>query len=204
MRERQASYNGAMVGNWLRRLFFRRLYRQKDIRKPAWDTGVVPPELERFVDSRAPGRAVDLGCGTGTNAVFLAENGWEVTGVDFIPEAIESARRKAADGNVNVTFLLKNVLDVKTQNLDLILDIGCLSGLTPAARRIMFQRIPEMLASGGSFLGYGFEQPYGPFKSGVSQRDFTLLDKNLEKLWRVDGVDSSNGRRSFWVEYRRR
>src|SRR5881296_1344749 len=50
-------------------------------RRPPWDTGITPPEVERFVASHAPGRAIDLGCGTGTNAVYLARHGWSAVGV---------------------------------------------------------------------------------------------------------------------------
>ena len=46
-------------------------------------------------DRLATGRALDLGCGTGTNSIYLAQHGWETTGVDFVPRAIGIAKRKA-------------------------------------------------------------------------------------------------------------
>src|SRR4030088_2327032 len=49
-------------------------------RRPPWDTGVTPPELERFMGSHPPGRALDLGCGTGTNVVYLTRHGWTAGG----------------------------------------------------------------------------------------------------------------------------
>jgi methylase of polypeptide subunit release factors len=62
-----------------RKLFFNLWY----FRDPPWDTGISPPELIDFINSNPPGKALDIGCGTGTNAIRLAKEGWRVTGVDF-------------------------------------------------------------------------------------------------------------------------
>ena len=77
----------------LDRILYRLTYR---LGTPRWDSGVPQPELEQLVRGRAPGRALDLGCGTGADAVYLAGHGWQTTGVDFAPEAIASARRLAS------------------------------------------------------------------------------------------------------------
>ncbi|MEW6615857.1 MAG: methyltransferase domain-containing protein [Thermodesulfobacteriota bacterium] len=50
-----------------------------------WDTNITPPEVMEFIQKTSPGRALDLGCGTGTNGITLARHGWKVTGVDFAP-----------------------------------------------------------------------------------------------------------------------
>jgi len=65
--------------------------------RPPWDTGVTPPELVALVEEHdgPPGRVLELGCGTGTNAVYLARHGWDVTAVDLIDRAVEQAREKA-------------------------------------------------------------------------------------------------------------
>ena len=73
-------------------LFYRLAYR---FGRPRWDTAEPRPELEGLLPGRRPGRALDLGCGTGTDAIYLASQGWEVTGVDFVPEAIATARTRA-------------------------------------------------------------------------------------------------------------
>ena len=65
------------------------------LKNPPWDTGVTPPELYAYLESNPPGKALDLGCGTGTNVITMAEYGWDVTGVDYIPRAIRIAERKA-------------------------------------------------------------------------------------------------------------
>lgn len=65
--------------------------------KPPWDSGITPPELVALVegpDALAPGRALELGCGTGTNAVYLARHGWQVAAVDLVDRAVRQARRR--------------------------------------------------------------------------------------------------------------
>jgi cyclopropane fatty-acyl-phospholipid synthase-like methyltransferase len=61
--------------------------------RPPWDTGVSPPELLAHLDVHAPGRALDIGCGTGTNAITMAQHGWQVTGMDF---AVKASPRRGA------------------------------------------------------------------------------------------------------------
>src|SRR2546430_1172357 len=88
----------------MRRLWFGLWYWMP--RRPPWDTGITPPEVERFVASHPPGRAIDLGCGTGTNAVYLARHGWSAVGVDFAGRAIAKARRRTRDAGAPRTFFV--------------------------------------------------------------------------------------------------
>ncbi len=77
-----------------------------------WDTGRPSSELQRVVAEEhiAPCRAIELGCGTGSNAVWLAEQGFDVTAVDLSPRAIERARQRAASAGLVVRFLPADVL----------------------------------------------------------------------------------------------
>ena len=78
-----------------RRMLYRQMYR---FGAPRWDTNITPPEVVAVIEGAAPlpaGRALDLGCGTGTNVIYLAQHGWETIGVDFSPVAIQQARQKA-------------------------------------------------------------------------------------------------------------
>jgi SAM-dependent methyltransferase len=122
-----------------------------------WDTGVTPPELERFVGSHPPGRALDLGCGTGTNAVYLARHGWSAVGVDFAGRAIAKASRRARDAKVACTFLVGDVTRLEVAGpFDLALDIGCLHSIAVAGRAAYAAGLARVVRAGGTFLLYAF------------------------------------------------
>ncbi|MFN8553629.1 MAG: class I SAM-dependent methyltransferase [Candidatus Obscuribacterales bacterium] len=72
-----------------------------------WDSGVPSEHLKDFLSDNgiSPGRVLELGCGTGTNAIYLAQNGFDVTGVDLSKTAIERARQKSEAVGVNVRFI---------------------------------------------------------------------------------------------------
>src|SRR5262249_50729465 len=72
-----------------------------------WDTGRPSSELQSVLSQNAirPCRALELGCGTGTNCVWLAQQGFEVTGVDVAPLAVEAAEKRAKAAGVKVRFL---------------------------------------------------------------------------------------------------
>ena len=133
-----------------------------------WDTGEPPPELVEVVEgpkALPPGRALDLGCGTGTNVVYLARHGWDVVGVDFTPRALEAAKRKVAAADLKAGLLQGDVtrlgqLGVKGP-FELLLDLGCFHGI-PADRRPAYARgVAAVAAPGAIFFMYAFSAPAG-------------------------------------------
>jgi SAM-dependent methyltransferase len=95
-----------------------------------WDSGRPSEELVRVLAETniAPCRAVELGCGTGTNAVWLAQRGFDVTAIDISPLALAQAQRRAADAGVRVQFLEANVLEPAPElagPFDFFFDRGC-------------------------------------------------------------------------------
>lgn len=97
-------------------------------RKPGWDSGIVAPDLKRAVEEGAvrPCRTVVLGCGSGTNAVYLAQKGFDVTAIDIAPTALGIAEAKAEKAGVEVRWLLADVLaPPELKPFDFIFDRGC-------------------------------------------------------------------------------
>jgi len=97
-------------------------------RLPGWDVGQPCSHLVKAVEDETfrPGRVIVLGCGSGTNAIYLARRGFEVTGVDVAPSALVIAAEKARKAGVKVNWMVADVVALpKLQPFDLIFDRGC-------------------------------------------------------------------------------
>ncbi len=171
-----------------------------------WDTNVTPPEVMAFLAAAPPGRALDLGCGTGTNAITLARHGWSVTAVDFSPKAILTARRKARRAGVAVEFLLADVtrLEGIRGPYDYALDIGCLLGLKPLERGRYVQELVRLLRPGADYMLYAwFPRRVGGRIRGIAPEEVeALLAGPFTRRWIQVGEE--RGRPSAWYSYRRR
>lgn len=172
-------------------------------RNPPWDTGISPPELMAFIKDNLPGRALDLGCGTGTNVITLAKNGWQVTGVDFAPHGIKIARKKAKQANVEVNLMVDDVthLEKVKGTFNLILDMGCYHSLSTEGKAGYRKNLERLLAPGGTYLLYAFfredTDESGP---GVSIADMDAINSFLILAQREDGTE--RGRRpSAWFNF---
>ncbi|GAB4474419.1 MAG: hypothetical protein Kow0088_10430 [Anaerolineales bacterium] len=182
-----------------RKIFFEWMY----FRSPPWDSGIVPPEVVDFVSRHPPGKAIDLGCGTGTNAIYLAKNGWQVVGVDFSRRALSIARRKCKTQGVRVEFIHDDVSKLRKVHgvFDLVLDIGCFHSLTSIQKKSYLNRLQEILSPEGYFLLYGFiERP--PNTTSIQPEDIQVIQASMEILNKQIGEDQ--GRPSAWFLIKKR
>jgi SAM-dependent methyltransferase len=122
-------------------------------------------ELVEGPDKLAPGRALDLGSGTGRNTLYLARHGWETIGVEMVRYAVELSQRKAATQPVKVRFVQGDVtkladLDIGT-DFTLLMDGGCYH-MIPADRRDAYvESITRVAAPGARFIMVGFSRTLG-------------------------------------------
>ncbi len=108
----------------------------------------------------APGRALDIGCGTGRDAVHLTKHGWRVTGVDFAQDALAKARQRAAEEGVEVEFLQGDVGRLDQLGLEpgynLLYDFGCIQGLPDPSQRGAATSLTRLAAPGAILLMFAF------------------------------------------------
>jgi cyclopropane fatty-acyl-phospholipid synthase-like methyltransferase len=185
----------------LRKLYFNLLYLFSE---PPWDTGISPPELLDFIEKHPAGRAIDIGCGTGTNVITLAKAGWQVIGVDFAPHAIKLAKRKIKQAGIEAEILERSATDLHgiTGPFDLALDIGCFHSIRDKKADYLAE-LERILAPGGYWLMYGFFTPSadqtGP---GLAEADLDLISVSMTQVWRQDGFDRGE-RTSAWFLYQK-
>ncbi len=108
------------------------------------------------LDGLAPGRALDLGCGNGRHAMWLAERGWSVTAVDFSTEALRQARERAAATGVGVDWVEADLAtyDPAPQAFDLVL-VAYLH--VAGGERPVFAKAAAAVARGGTLLIVGHD-----------------------------------------------
>ena len=122
-----------------------------------WDSELPPPEVLAFVAEAKAGRALDLGCGYGRAAIYLAQHGWEVDGVDIVELAVEGARERAADMGVSPRFHCHSITDLSFLEppYDYAIDVGCAHNLTAALWAIHHAELKRLMGVGGLYMLYG-------------------------------------------------
>ncbi|MFD4023251.1 class I SAM-dependent methyltransferase [Streptomyces sp. NPDC058576] len=176
--------------------------------KPPWDSGVTPPELVALVEgpgAPVPGRVLELGCGTGTNAVYLARHGWRVEAVDLVDSAVRQATRKAAGAGVDVRVLCGDATRLDEVGVhgpyDLFFDLSCYCGIPPHRRDAYAAGLTQRAAPGARLLMFG----YGPgaFDDSWSGVTADELRTRFAGWQLVDVTPGTNPVPTFWFTLHR-
>lgn len=136
----------------------------------------MSPALRALIEgdgALTPGSALDVGCGTGDNSIYLAKHGWRVTGVDYVAKPLEAARAKANAAGVTVDFRRADATQLGPAGIGtdytLIVDSGCLHGMSSDDREAYAREVSVAAAPGARLFIVAFE-PGGSFGvPGISQ-----------------------------------
>lgn len=159
-------------------LMYRLMYR---VGFTPWDTDHVPKALSALIEGPGAlprGRALDLGCGTGTQSVYMARSGWKVTAIDAVPRPLSRARARADSARVSVDWILADVARLHRLGLEpgftLFYDRGCFHGLDESQRGAYAAGVDELAGPGATLLMMAF----APNRSviappGLEERELT-------------------------------
>lgn len=159
-----------------------------------WDSGLVDPALRTLVDSSAvrPCEALEFGCGTGTNAVYLAGAGFRVTAIDYSPLAIEQARAKAAVAGVTVRWHVGDLatLDLPPASFEFLFDRGCYHCLRREGRLSDYQQAVKRLLKPGARVLLLAGNSDSPETGGPPKVSAAELCGDFERLCRIERLEA--------------
>ncbi|HEY3358588.1 MAG TPA: methyltransferase domain-containing protein [Polyangia bacterium] len=150
-----------------------------------WDHGTVPADLRELLERAPRGRALDVGCGTGAQAVWLAQHGFEVLGVDLVPRAIAAARRRAAAAGASPQLALADAAagdPAITGAFDLILDYGCYNSVPEAMRAGLARTYAARSRPGTELLLFAMQ----PRAHGPGGADRAEVERRFVPAWRLE------------------
>lgn len=181
-----------------------------------WDDPLPPPEIVELAAELPTGRALDLGCGYGRTAIYLAGFGWQVDAIDFIPKAIGIARHRAEAAGVLATtrFHIASAADLSflQPSYDLAIDIGCMHSFTEAMLRAYRDGVARLLRAEGLYVLFAHLRDEGTNTSdgrphGIEEETVMNLMGGLFRLERVEhGITQVEDRppwHSAWFWFRR-
>jgi SAM-dependent methyltransferase len=173
-----------------------------------WHEPEPPPLLVKALDQRdRPGAALDIGCGAGTYSLYMAGRGYEVTAVDFMPQAVDMLRQRAAEAGLDIEVSQADINSWSTgKKFDVVLDVGCLHTPGTIDPEFYKQKLLDWLAPGGDFILTHFDRrgwwdrwPMGPSRVyrreivALFEPELTLQEYRTEKLTEMPIVLGGSG-----------
>lgn len=163
--------------------------------------GIAPWDIDHpqqaFVEleqaGQIQGTVLDVGCGTGEHALYLAQRGYEVWGIDISPLAIYKAQEKALSHDLQVTFQVVDALAMQglERTFDTVIDSGLLHNFSDEERIRFIKSLKSLLKPGGTYFllcfSKQFSHGFGP--RGISQAEIYSM---FQEGWRVNAIQASS------------
>jgi cyclopropane fatty-acyl-phospholipid synthase-like methyltransferase len=159
---------------------------------PPWDIGRPQPAIVRLAETgQISGAVLDVGCGTGENAIYLAERGLAVTGIDGAPTAIRKARAKAKSRGLDLRFEVADALDLSLPKpFDTVIDSGLFHVFSDDERTRFTASLGRVVRPDGTYFMMCFSErepgDWGPRR--VTQAE---IRSAFHAGWRVNSIDPS-------------
>ena len=157
---------------------------------PPWDIGRPQKEFIDLVQGREiSGSVLDIGCGSGDNALFFAQAGFDVWGIDSSPLAIQKAQQKGAQRGLTVHFQVLNALELATLNrtFDTATDSGLFHTLSDADRPLFVKSLATVLSHNGTYfmLCFSDKEPVGYGPRRITEHE---IRETFSKGWTINYI----------------
>ena len=174
-----------------------RIYRKFPLEVLPWELGRPRKVLVDLVEKGLipKGKALDICCGAGTNTVYLAEKGFQVTGIDISSKAVEYARKKAEQANVKINFMVQNFLKLpfKDEEFDFVFDMGCFHHVEVEDRNTFIKRVRRVLKNDGLYLLICFSYKNGPAWNHFTKKQVIHLFSRYFEIKEIKHISSVEG-----------
>jgi cyclopropane fatty-acyl-phospholipid synthase-like methyltransferase len=167
---------------------------------PPWDIGRPQPVYVELVQTgKLRGSVLDVGCGTGEHALYLAQHGHEVWGVDSSPTAIGKAQQKATARGVAVTFRVVDALQLQAlgRTFETIIDSGLFHIFSDEERVLFVQSLTSVLNVGGTYYLLCFSNQESGFSSGPRRVSQAEISATFSQGWRVEQIRATRFETTF-------
>lgn len=157
------------------------IYSQNSWEEIPWNFKRIPEKIRDYIESGKikPGKTLDIGCGVGNYSNWLAENGFDVTGIDLSDKAIELAKEKYKQDKLN--FICGDIIDeslFEEEKFDFIFDWQVLHHLLPEKGEVFVERVSQLLEDKGVYISVCFSEESKAF-GGKGKLRTTFLNTEL-------------------------
>lgn len=173
------------------------IYRRYPLEALPWELSRPRKVLVELVEKGLikKGNALDICCGAGTNALYLAEKGFQVTGIDISSKAVEYAKEKARKTSARAQFQVQNFLKLpfKDEEFDFVFDMGCFHHVKVKDRNTFIRGVHRVLKKGGFYLMVCFSHRNGPAWNHFTREQIIQLFSGHFKIKNIEHTASVEG-----------
>ncbi|MBI5355411.1 MAG: class I SAM-dependent methyltransferase [Candidatus Aenigmarchaeota archaeon] len=167
---------------------FERVYENPEA--APWNTTEPPEELVQLIETQTlkPCKTLDIGCGNGNYSIFLAAQGFDVTGIDISENAIKHAKKRSLEHGIKCKFISMNIItDLHgiNEKFDFILEWGLLHFILPEFRGEYVKNVANLLNTGGKYISLCFNEKSPEWGGGKYRTGLTgakLYYSSMEEL----------------------
>jgi ubiquinone/menaquinone biosynthesis C-methylase UbiE len=182
---------GSNYGEW------DEVYRNYPLDELGWELGKPRPLLVEYVEKGLlpKGKTLDLCCGAGTNTLYLAQQGFDVSGIDISKTALEIAKKKAQQAKVNIDFLMESFINLSFSDSKFyfVFDMGCFHHVHIEDRAKFIEGVHRVLLQGGVYMLTCFSHRNGPAWNHFTRQQIIDLFSGCFELKQIRHNSSNEG-----------